>query len=195
MAAESSTQSSPALNEQEREELIKEHVGLVHYIVGRVSVRLPDNVEREDLESAGLIGLIKATDRFDPGRGVKFATYASSVIRGEVMEALRAKDWAPRSVRRLGRDRRLTRMIEQLNAYLRGWYGYFGQVTGAGRYDMRELDGFARRRMRSAIAGRHAHGRWHQVLPNPLLTALGLESLEFRHETVRSESAAVPVSG
>ena len=106
----------PHLSEQEREQLIREHVGLVHYIVGRVSVRLPESVEREDLESAGLLGLIKATDRFDPARGVKFATYASSVIRGEVMETLRAKDWAPRSVRR--RYRRLEEAIAELQRQL-----------------------------------------------------------------------------
>ncbi len=104
VSAEQRTQPTPALDDREREELIKEHVGLVHYIVGRVAVRLPESVERDDLESAGLIGLIKATDRFDPDRGVKFATYASSVIRGQVMEALRAKDWAPRSVRRRYRE-------------------------------------------------------------------------------------------
>ncbi len=104
VSAEHSPQPPPVLDECQREELIKEHIGLVHYIVGRVAVRLPESVEREDLESAGLIGLIKATDRFDPDRGVKFATYASSVIRGEVMEALRAKDWAPRSVRRRYRE-------------------------------------------------------------------------------------------
>jgi len=94
----------PSLAADERERLILEHVGLVRYIVGRVAIRLPDSVEREDLESAGIVGLIKAADRFEPRRGVKFATYASSVIRGEVMELLRARDWAPRSVRRRYRE-------------------------------------------------------------------------------------------
>ncbi len=116
VSAERCDSAEPVLSHGEREELIKKHVGLVHFIVGRVSVRLPDSVEREDLESAGLIGLIKATDRFDPGRGVKFATYASTVIRGEVMEALRAKDWAPRSVRR--RYRQLEQCIAQLQGQL-----------------------------------------------------------------------------
>lgn len=95
---------STALDESERESLILEHVGLVKYIVGRVAVRLPDSVDREDLESAGIVGLIKAADRYEPGRGVKFATYASAVIRGEVMELLRSRDWAPRSVRKRYRE-------------------------------------------------------------------------------------------
>jgi RNA polymerase sigma factor for flagellar operon FliA len=91
-------------SEDEREQRILDHVGLVKYIVGRVAVRLPESVDREDLESAGIVGLIKAADRYEPGRGVKFATYASSVIRGEVMELLRSRDWAPRSVRRRYRE-------------------------------------------------------------------------------------------
>ena len=104
MVAERCAQVHPACDESERERLILDHVGLVKYIVGRVSVRLPESVEREDLESAGMVGLIKAADRYEPGRGVKFATYASTVIRGEVMELLRSRDWAPRSVRRRYRE-------------------------------------------------------------------------------------------
>lgn len=88
----------------QREHLITEHVRLVHHIVGRIGAHLPENVDREDLVSAGILGLIKAIDRYDASRGAKLATYASSVIRGEVMEALRSKDWVPRSVRRKARD-------------------------------------------------------------------------------------------
>ena len=99
-----------------RRRLIEEHVGLVRYIVGRLVVRLPESVEREDLESAGIIGLIKAADRFEPERGVKFATYASTVIRGEVMELLRSKDWAPRTVRR--RYRELEQCVADLQRQL-----------------------------------------------------------------------------
>ena len=104
------------MNQQERDRLIEEHIDLVRYIVGRVTVTLPESVDREDLVSAGIIGLIKAVDRFDPARGVKFETYASTVIRGEVMESLRARDWAPRSLRRQGRE--IARTIGELEAQL-----------------------------------------------------------------------------
>lgn len=116
MVAERCTQAHRQLDDREREELILEHVGLVKYIVGRVAVRLPESVEREDLESAGIVGLIKAADRYEPGRGVKFATYATSVIRGEIMELLRSRDWAPRSVRR--RYRELEAALESLQQEL-----------------------------------------------------------------------------
>jgi len=92
------------MTKAEREKLICEHISLVHHIVGRIGARLPESVERDDLVSAGILGLMKAVDRYDASRGAKLATYASSVIRGEIMEALRSKDWAPRSVRRKARD-------------------------------------------------------------------------------------------
>ncbi len=92
------------MTKAERERLISEHVRLVHHIVGRIGAHLPENVDREDLISAGILGLIKAIDRYDAQHGAKLATYASSVIRGEVMESLRSKDWAPRSVRRKARE-------------------------------------------------------------------------------------------
>ena len=104
------------MNEQERDRLIEEHVDLVRYVVGRVTVTLPESVDRDDLISAGIIGLIKAVDRFDPARGVKFETYANTVIRGEVMESLRARDWAPRSLRRQGRE--IARTIGELEVQL-----------------------------------------------------------------------------
>lgn len=104
------------MDKEQRDKLIEKHVELVHYIVGRVSVTLPTTVDREDLVSSGIIGLIKAVDRFDPSRGVKFATYASQVIRGEVMECLRSRDWAPRSLRRQARE--IAQTIGNLEAQL-----------------------------------------------------------------------------
>jgi len=99
-----------------REQIICEHVHIVKHIVGRIIAQLPSHVDREDLISAGILGLIKAVDRFDPSRGVKFETYATTVVRGEIMESLRAKDWAPRSVRR--KLRQLAEVVAGLEAQL-----------------------------------------------------------------------------
>jgi RNA polymerase sigma factor for flagellar operon FliA len=56
-------------------------------------------VDRDDLLEAGAVGLIDAADRFDPRRNVRFHTYALPRIRGAMIDALRAEDWLPRSVR------------------------------------------------------------------------------------------------
>src|SRR5437764_15037464 len=56
-------------------------------------------MDREDLIGAGVIGLVKSVDQFDPTRDVKFETYAIALIRGAILEMLRDEDWVPRSIR------------------------------------------------------------------------------------------------
>jgi RNA polymerase sigma factor FliA len=82
-----------------REALIENYSYLVKITAGRVAGGVPPSLDREDLYSAGLIGLIRAVDQFDSGRAVKFETYAIALIRGAILELLRGEDWAPRSVR------------------------------------------------------------------------------------------------
>ncbi len=82
-----------------RDELIRHYAYLVKITAGRVVTSLPPNVERDDLVSAGIIGLIKSVDQFDAERKVKFETYAIALIRGAILEMLREEDWVPRSLR------------------------------------------------------------------------------------------------
>lgn len=81
-----------------REEMIEQHLPLVKYVAGRVLAKLPPHLDREDLVSYGVIGLLDAIDKFDSGRDVKFETYATPRIRGAILDALRRHSWAPRSV-------------------------------------------------------------------------------------------------
>lgn len=104
------------LSPGEREQLITEHVDLVRYEVDRVASGLPDQVDREDLVSAGMIGLIRAVDRYDPGRGASFRTYASTLMRGAILDELRKMDWAPRGLR--GRYRELETAVSELRQHL-----------------------------------------------------------------------------
>ena len=99
-----------------REEMVRRYGPLVKLVVNRIAGHLPEWVDYEDLLSAGVLGLLKAIERFDPSRGVKFETYATPLIRGEVMETLRSKDWVPRGVRR--RAREVARAIADLEAQL-----------------------------------------------------------------------------
>jgi RNA polymerase sigma factor for flagellar operon FliA len=82
-----------------RDALITRYAYLVKITAGRVVTSLPPNVERDDLISAGVVGLIKAVDQYDTSRKVKFETYAIALIRGAILEMLREEDWVPRSVR------------------------------------------------------------------------------------------------
>lgn len=82
-----------------RDELIVHYAPLVKYVAARVAVHLPHTVEQEDLASAGILGLMEAINKFEPGRGFKFESYAAARIRGAIIDDLRAQDWVPRSVR------------------------------------------------------------------------------------------------
>lgn len=87
-----------------RDRLILTFAPLVKYVAGRMNSHLPAHVEETDLISYGLLGLIGAVERFDPGRQVKFETYAVSRIKGSIIDELRSLDWVPRSVRARSRE-------------------------------------------------------------------------------------------
>lgn len=95
--AASRADSEPAA--ELRRQLIEGYAPLARYVVERMNLRPASALGYEDLLSQAVVGLIDAIDRFDPGRGVKFETYAYHRIRGAVMDMLRDMDWLPRSVR------------------------------------------------------------------------------------------------
>ncbi len=80
-----------------RDQLITEYAPLVRFVVSRLGIPPTSLLEAEDLISYGMIGLINAIDRFDPARGVRFEAFATSRIRGAVIDQLRTLNWLPRS--------------------------------------------------------------------------------------------------
>src|SRR6476659_9976245 len=100
----SSTSAPTASGPSMADELVTSNLPLVGHVVRDTMMRVPGHVDRDDLTSAGLVALVKAGRSFDPERGVPFARYAATRIRGAVLDELRAVDWAPRSVRRRARD-------------------------------------------------------------------------------------------
>jgi RNA polymerase sigma factor FliA len=86
-------------NPQARYDLINHYSYLVKITAGRLVTSMPGGLDREDLVGAGVIGLVKSVDQFDPTRDVKFETYAIALIRGAILEMLRDEDWVPRSIR------------------------------------------------------------------------------------------------
>ena len=86
------------------EQLLAAYGHLVDFQVQRLLIDLPASVDRDDLLSEARIGLIDAINRFDPGKNVKFETYASIRIRGAIVDYLRKLDWAPRSLRQRARE-------------------------------------------------------------------------------------------
>ena len=97
-----------------RESLILEYAPLVKVVAGRLCMYLGYNVEREELESNGIFGLIDAIDKFDPRKGIKFETYASLRIRGAILDQIRKSDWIPRTVRQ--RQRQIDVAMREIEA-------------------------------------------------------------------------------
>ena len=84
---------------------VEAYMPLVHSIASMVSGKgLPPNIEYDDLVSDGTVGLMKAWDNFDPKRGVKFETYASYRIRGEILDGLKNYNPVPYRVQVMVRD-------------------------------------------------------------------------------------------
>jgi RNA polymerase sigma factor FliA len=87
-----------------RNRLVMRYSPLVKYVAGRIRSGLPATVDMADLLSDGVIGLMDAIEKFEPGRGLQFQTYAVPRIRGAILDGLRAGDWVPRGVRSRIRD-------------------------------------------------------------------------------------------
>ena len=86
-------------DERLRNILIERYLPLVRYIAERLLAKLPQNIDIDDLTSAGIFGLMDAVKGFDLSRGVKFETYCTTRIRGAILDELRSLDWVPRIVR------------------------------------------------------------------------------------------------
>ena len=86
-------------SEELRNRLLEHYLRLVRATAERLHAKLPDEVELDDLISAGTFGLLDAINSFDLARGVKFETYCAQRIRGAILDELRSMDWVPRLVR------------------------------------------------------------------------------------------------
>lgn len=86
-----------------RNRLVQRHIPLVHHFAHRLRSRA-SAVEMEDVVGAGMVGLLSAVCAYDPDRGCRFSTYAATRIRGAILDEVRRRDIAPRSVRRRQRD-------------------------------------------------------------------------------------------
>jgi RNA polymerase sigma factor for flagellar operon FliA len=108
--------AKPSLTLVERNKMVEENLPLVRYVASRIAGRLPSHVEIDDLINSGVIGLIDAVEKFDPGRKIKFKTYAEFRIKGAILDELRALDWVPRSTRQ--KASRIERAFSELEQNL-----------------------------------------------------------------------------
>ena len=99
-----------------RDVLLEAHLPLIQKVVERIARRLPQEVDPGDLMQEGVFGLMHAIDRFDPGRNVRFTTFATQSVNSAVLDYLRSIDWAPRLAR--SRSRKLNNARQSLRKEL-----------------------------------------------------------------------------
>jgi RNA polymerase sigma factor for flagellar operon FliA len=110
------TAPRPHTSAPTEDELVRRGLPLVQYLVSDVAARVPRSVHREDLVSAGMLGLAQAARSWDADRGVTFECYARTRINGAILDELRGRDWASRSVRSDARRHRAA--VEDLTTEL-----------------------------------------------------------------------------
>ena len=129
-------------------ELIETNLSLVKHIVFQVAVQFPRHVDRDELARSGALGLVEAARRFDESRGVPFERFAAQRIRGAILDAVRAADWAPRSVRSFGRK---LENVEQRLATELGRVPSKEEIAEALGMSQSELDQLKDRMFRSVV--------------------------------------------
>jgi RNA polymerase sigma factor FliA len=141
--------------DREKEDKVLQYTPLIHFIVNWVALRLPPSVSREELISAGVVGLLDAVEKFDADRGIKFKTYAEHRIRGAMLDELRKMDWFPRSFRkdtqrvedailaletRMGREPEDWEVAKELGVGLDGYFKIIHRGACAGLLDIDDLN-------------------------------------------------------
>ena len=78
-----------AAQQKRRDDMIVAHLPLVKHVIGRLVGELPPGVDVENLESAGVLGLVEAAAKYDPDRNAQFKTFAFLRVRGAILDELR----------------------------------------------------------------------------------------------------------
>lgn len=103
-------------SQEERDRLVEQYLPLVRYVVARLPVTLPATLDKDEMFSVGVVGLMHAAASYDPARGASFKTFAYTAIRGAILDEIRRHDPVPRG--RRDRLRRIDRALGALRAEL-----------------------------------------------------------------------------
>jgi len=141
----------PLLDDRTR--LIQDNLYLVDILVGRMVTQVPAFMNKDDMRSAGMVGLLDAANKFDPAKNILFKTFAEHRIRGAILDEMRKLDWFSRSLRdkhnrisrtiselelRLGRDPEEYEIAAAMGIGLEQYHSMLGEVSHLGCVSLNE---------------------------------------------------------
>jgi len=141
----------PLLDDRTR--LIQDNLYLVDILVGRMVTQVPAFMNKDDMRSAGMVGLLDAANKFDPAKNILFKTFAEHRIRGAILDEMRKLDWFSRSLRdkhnrisraishlelRLGRDPEEHEIAAAMGISLQQYHSMLGEVSHLGCVSLNE---------------------------------------------------------
>ncbi len=138
---------------EDKSKLIRDNLELVDILVGRMVTQVPSFMNRDDMRSAGMMGLIDAANKFDASKNIQFRTFAEHRIRGAILDDMRKLDWFSRSLRdkqsrisktmanlenKLGRDPSEDEMANALGVTVPNYQDMLSQVSHLGCVSLNE---------------------------------------------------------
>lgn len=97
----------------DRDQLVIENIDYVGRILSTMTFFIKNDDHRENLHSAGILGLVQAAASFDAAQGVAFRTFAYPRIRGAIVDEMRKQSpVSPRLMRQIGKVKRLCETLE-----------------------------------------------------------------------------------
>lgn len=101
---------------EDKKKLLQDHLYLVDILVGRMVTQVPSFMNRDDMKSAAMLGLMDATNKYDRSKNILFKTFAEYRIRGAILDEMRKLDWFSRTLR--DKQNRIARAINSLELEL-----------------------------------------------------------------------------
>ncbi len=138
---------------EDKSQIIRNHLYLVDILVGRMVTQVPSFMNKDDMKSAGLLGLLDAANKYDPAKNILFKTFAEYRIRGAILDEMRKLDWFSRSLRekqtrigktifdlelKLGRDPEEHEVAQAMNISLEDYQSMLGEVCHLGCVSLNE---------------------------------------------------------
>ena len=103
-------------DQQAKDALVLKYLHLAKYMADRMAIYLPPDIDRRDVASWAVVGLLEAVENYDLAQKVSFSTFAFYRIKGEIQDGIRSLDWLPRPQRE--RVKRIYAATDKLRASL-----------------------------------------------------------------------------